>query len=91
MLFPTLANTVEFTRLVGALCKLRPESLVLRRFSVIRFNKHPVVLAANFFQTVADCIEKVFISIEYRAAQIKLDYRLRAIDSLNLAGKVDAL
>jgi len=86
-----LAITNEFVRQELALCERRPEVAIGIRLDVIGVAEHPVMLAADLVEGIAERSLEILVRIEDRAIGLELDHGLRARDGAHLALIVERL
>jgi hypothetical protein len=90
-LLAALADTLVLSRVVLAAPQLFPEQAVLLAGTCGRLDEHAVVLALDFVQRVTQCLQEIFVGLEYLSFQRELDHRLRLVDGSELASGIVAL
>ena len=83
--FAAFANTLVFIDLKFAAVQVFPELFVVRASGVVRFDKHAVMLAFDFIERVAECIQKILVGGHDGAIHLKFDNGLRFIQSRELS------
>ena len=84
-LLAALAEALELGGDKLARVQFSPKILVVGRLRISRFDKEAMVLALNFFETIAERAQKILVGGDDFAARHEFDDRLNAGDRVDLA------
>src|SRR6202008_3353416 len=90
-LLAALAATLVLRGLIFAAVEACPKVAIAGALALFGRDEHPMMLAPDFIERIADRCEEVRIGIDDGAVEIEFDHRLRPVERLDLGDRVPDL